>query len=188
MANKHVLSLDVPNTNNDKILRVFDTSVYAKDVKVDCETLSIISPGFNSYVDINVSSGFNLILTACTLGIQYDGCESNLQSLPDGIYTIRYSVSPNDIVYVEYNHLRIVNIINKYYSIMCEIEMSTCEPDFDIKEKLNEMRLIKSFIDAAKSKVEYCHDVRAGMELLIYADKRLNRINNIPCNKNCFKY
>ena len=48
-------------------------------------------------------------------------------------------------------------------------------PGADIKEKLEELRLIKGFIDAAKAKVEYCHEPQAGMELLIYAQKRLNK-------------
>jgi len=63
--------------------------------------------------------------------------------------------------------------------------MAACEPDADVKEKLAELRLIKSFIDAAKAKVEYCHDPEAGMELLLYAKKRLDKITNNLCADSC---
>jgi hypothetical protein len=38
------------------------------------------------------------------------------------------------------------------------------------------MRLIKSMIDAAKAKVEYCHNPREGYELFVYALRRLEKV------------
>jgi len=185
MASKHQLSLELPDTNNIKVLRIFDTSIYAEGVGQDCGVLSITSPGFNLPVNIEMLPGFNTTLTACTLGLQKTGCSEAVQPLPDGIYVINYSMSPNSIVQVEYNHLRVTQTVNRYYNLMCELEMGACEPDADIKEKLIELRLIKSFIDAAKAKVEYCHSPEAGMELLLYAKKRLDKITNGLCGTNC---
>jgi len=185
MASKHQLSLELPDTNNIKVLRIFDTSIYADGVGQDCGVLSITSPGFNLPVNIEMLPGFNTTLTACTLGLQKTGCSEAVQPLPDGIYVINYSMSPNSIVQVEYNHLRVTQTVNRYYNLMCELEMGACEPDADIKEKLIELRLIKSFIDAAKAKVEYCHSPEAGMELLLYAKKRLDKITNGLCGTNC---
>jgi hypothetical protein len=185
MASKHQLSLELPDTNNIKVLRIFDTSIYADGVGKDCGTLSITSPGFNLPVNIEMLPGFNTTLTACTLGLQSSGCSEAVQPLPDGIYVINYSMSPNSAVYVEYNHLRVTQTVNRYYNLLCELEMSACEPDADIKEKLIELRLIKSFIDAAKGKVEYCHSPEAGMELLLYAKKRLDKLTNSLCGNDC---
>jgi hypothetical protein len=175
MASKHQLSLELPDTNNIKVLRLFDTSLYAQDLAVDCGTLRITSPGFNLPVAIEILKGFNIVLNACSLGLQRTSCQDASQPLPDGIYVINYSVSPNTNVFVEYNHLRTTQTTNKYFNLLCDLEMSGCEPGADVKEKLEELRLIKSFIDAAKAKVEYGHEPQAGMELLIYAQKRLNR-------------
>lgn len=175
MASKHQLSLELPDTNNIKVLRLFDTSLYAEDLAVDCGTLRITSPGFNLPVAIEILKGFNIVLNACSLGLQRTNCQEASQPLPDGIYVINYSVSPNTSVFVEYNHLRTTQTTNKYFNLLCDLEMSACEPDADVKEKLEELRLIKSFIDAAKAKVEYAHEPQAGMELLIYAQKRLNK-------------
>jgi hypothetical protein len=185
MASKHQLSLELPDTNNIKVLRIFDTSIYADGIGKDCGILSITSPGFNLPVNIEILPGFNSTLTACTLGLQKIGCSEAVQPLPDGIYVIRYSVSPNTSVFVEYHHLRVTQTVNRYYNLLCELEMAACEPDADVKEKLAELRLIKSFIDAAKAKVEYCHDPEAGMELLLYAKKRLDKITNNLCADSC---
>jgi hypothetical protein len=70
MASKHQLSLELPDTNNIKVLRIFDTSIYADGVGQDCGVLSITSPGFNLPVNIEMLPGFNTTLTACTLGLQ----------------------------------------------------------------------------------------------------------------------
>lgn len=175
MASKHQLSLEVPDTNNCSVFRIFDTSIYTSDLDVTCARLEITSPGFNEPVTIDVIPGFNLILNACTLGIQSSGCGTTSERLPDGIYVVRYSVSPNDKVYVEYYYLRVCQTLNKYFHELCELELSACEPEPDIKEDLAELRLIKSFIDAAKVKVEECESPDQGMELLVYAQKRLQR-------------
>ena len=175
MASKHQLSLELPDTNNIKVLRLFDTSLYAEDLAIDCGTLRITSPGFNLPVAIEILKGFNIVLNACSLGLQRTNCQDASQPIPDGIYVINYSVAPNTSVFVEYNHLRTTQTINKYFNLLCDLEMSGCEPGADVKEKLEELRLIISFIDAAKAKVEYGHEPQAGMELLIYAQKRLNK-------------
>ena len=177
MASKHQLSLEVPDTNNCQVFRIFDTSIYTEDLDVTCAKLEITSPGFNEPVVIEVPIiNFNYVLNACSLGIQTSNCGTTSQRLPDGIYTIRYSVSPNDKVYVEYYYLRVCQTLNKYFNKLCELELAACEPEPDVKEDLAELRLIKSFIDAAKVKVEECNSPDQGMELLMYAQKRLQKL------------
>jgi len=182
MTSKHQLSLEVLDVKNLGIFKITDTSVYTENIPVDCETLHITVPGFNDPVAIDVIQGFDLVLTACDLYIQTSECGSVVKDLPDGVYHIRYSVSPNDKVYVEYEHLRITAILDQWYKQLCQLEMAACEPSADVKESLKELRLIKSFIDAAKAKVEYCHDVTAGMDLYNYAKKRLDKFPDNCCN------
>jgi len=180
----HQLSLDVPHTNNPRIFRIFDTSVYADFnlLPAKCGTLEITPPGFSvPLLNIDVDPQFNLVLTACDLGLQTTGCTEVSNVLPDGIYIIRYSVSPNDKVFVEYYHLRVTQFVNRYYQMLCTLEMAACEPDKDVKEQLEELRLIKSFIDAAKVKVEECNDPKNGMELLMYAQRRLMKLDGMIC-------
>jgi len=187
MAYKHQLSLEIPDTNNCRVFRVNDTSIYDSHLSIDCPKLEITSPGFNEPVVIDVVIGnpvtnFSYILNACTLGIQDSGCGSVSEIIPDGIYTIRYSVSPNDKVYVEYHYLRTCQTMNKYFNYLCKLEMAACEPEADVKEQLEELRMIKSFIEAAKSKVEQCDDLQEGMELLMYAQSRLQKYGTSGCS------
>jgi hypothetical protein len=71
---------------------------------------------------------------------------------------------------------------NKYFNELCKLELAACEPQADVKESLNELRLIKSFIDAAKAKVEQCDDLQQGMELLVYAQARLQKFTSGGCS------
>jgi hypothetical protein len=178
MPNKHQLSLEVPDTNNCSVFRIIDTSLYSDLLKITCGNLQITSPGFNESVSIEVLPHFNLVLNACTLGLQSSGCGSISETLPDGIYNVTYTVSPSNEVYVEYKYLRMCNVLNKYFNELCKIELAACEPEADVKEQLAELRLIKSFLDAAKVKVEYCESPEEGMDLFVYAQERLKKIGS----------
>jgi hypothetical protein len=101
--------------------------------------------------------------------------------LPDGIYVIKYSVSPNDIVYVEYNHLRITKALQKYDALLCELELPPCSPAPDKKLRLAELMEIKGYLEAAKATVEVCHNAEKGMALYNYALKRLDKLNCTTC-------
>ena len=111
MAEKHILSLEIPTVSNCEVLCVKDTSQYTTKLEVDCSELLITMPGFTAPVLIKVDEKFDLCLNACVLALQKVDCGKKRTKLPDGVYVVRYSVSPNDKVYVEYNHLRITRII-----------------------------------------------------------------------------
>ena len=158
-----------------------DESIYTNKLPINCGVLQITPPGFNTPKTIDVSPEFNLVLNACSLGLQTQDCGNTSNVIPDGIYIVRYSVSPNDQVYVEYNHLRVTQFLNDYYQKLSDLELGGCDPAVDIKNRLNELRLIKSFIDAAKAKVEYCHENKEAMDILQYAQKRLMKLDCRSC-------
>lgn len=186
MAN-HVLSLEVPFVMNSCVLKIFDTSVYAIPLTVACPTLNITVPGFgySNQIEGAVMTDFvntgHITLTACDLQLQTTNCGTQYVDLPDGIYIIKYSVSPNDQVYVEYNHMRVTQAMNKYYKVLCEVDANACEPPLKVKQRLEELRLIKMYLDAAKSKVEFCHEPQKGMSLYNYALKLLNKMTCTHC-------
>lgn len=172
---------------NSCVLKIFDTSVYTVPLTVTCPTLNITVPGFGYSNQIEgavmtdfVNSG-HITLTACDLQLQTANCGSQYVDLPDGIYVIKYSVSPNDQVYVEYNHMRITQAMNKYYNVLCDIDANACDPPAKIKQKLEELRFIKMYLDAAVSKVEFCHEPQKGMSLYNYAMKLLNKMTCTNC-------
>lgn len=181
---QHVLSLEVPDTLNKSILRIVDTSIYNTQIAVTCPLLQITLPGFTVPVQFStpvIQPGFVLNLTACDLEIQSTLCGTTYNNLPDGIYIIKYSVSPNDQVYVEYNHLRITVALNRVRKIYCDLDIAACDPPVEIKEKLNKITMIQRYLDAAKSFVEYCHEPSKGMELYNYAIKLLDKLDCKSC-------
>lgn len=188
---QHVLSLEAPDTMNKCILRIVDTSVYNTDIPVTCPVLWITVPGFQYSVQftddntsanaIEITPGFIFNLTACDLEIQTSGCGTTYNDLPDGIYAIKYAVSPVELVYVEYNHLRITKALYKYQALLCELELAACEPQDNVKEKLEKLRMARMYLDAAKAQVEYCHHAKKGMELYNYALKLMDKISCSTC-------
>jgi hypothetical protein len=180
MAN-HVLSLEVPTVMNTCILTIMDTSQYSDLIPVTCPYLNITVPGFQHSVQLDVVAGFVENITACDLNLQTSNCGTQYVDIPDGIYIIKYSVSPNDQVYVEYNHMRITKALNRYYNILCRLDVSDCDPPFKIKQRLQELNFIKMYLEAAKSKVEFCHEPQKGMSLYNYALKLLNKMDCVNC-------
>jgi len=182
---RHVLSLDIPDTLNKCILRIVDTSVYAPSVEVTCPLLQITVPGFIHPVNIappQINPGFNVNLTACDLNIQVSECGTTFYDVPDGIYIIKYSVEPKDLVYVEYNHLRITCALNKIRNIYCDMNLAACAPSQQQEAKLEKIRIIQQQLAAAKAYVEDCHDPKRGMELYKYAVSQLDKLS---CNSSC---
>lgn len=176
MAEKHILSLEVPTVTNCEILSISDTSQYSSLLPTDCPELLITVPGFNSPALIEVTPGFNLNLVACSLGVQTVNCSTTNSALLDGIYIIRYSVAPNDEVFVEYNHLRTTAILTLYHEVICGLNLADCEPFSEKQDLINEINYIRLLIDGAVAEVEYCISPNKGMEMYNYALKRLKKI------------
>jgi len=193
MAIKHTLALDIPDTSCENILRIWDASVYGVGLDVDCPRLDIYLPGFSIpiYYTTNATitpptvldGGFVKNFSTADLGITHPN--DNAGSFPDGLYTIRYSVSPNDTVYVQYYHLRVTQLMNKYYKEICKIQLQSCEPTAEQHQKLHDLRYIKMYIDAAKAKAEYCHAPVQANEMYVYAEKLLAKYQTgccVTCN------
>lgn len=193
MAIKHTLALDIPDTSCENILRIWDASVYGVGLDVDCPRLDIYLPGFSIpiYYTTNATAtpptvldgGFVKNFSTADLGITHPN--DNAGSFPDGLYTIRYSVSPNDTVYVQYYHLRVTSLMNKYFKEVCKIQLQACEPTAEQHQKLHDLRYIKMYIDAAKAKAEYCHAPVQANEMYVYAEKLLAKYQTgccVTCN------
>jgi hypothetical protein len=182
---QHKLSLEVPDTLNKEILRVIDTSVYNPNNPPFCPLLQITLPGWTQpvqFTDTTIAPGFSLNLTACDLGLQTTNCGTSYNSLPDGIYIIKYSVSPNEFVFVEYNHLRITCALNKIQAIYCDLDLAACAPPTKTQSKLEQIRLAQQYLNAAKAQVEYCHQPSKGMELYRYAMKLIMKLDCSSCS------
>lgn len=181
MAIKHRLNIDVLDTACDTVLKISDVSSYGQGLPVECTRLDITLPGFYQPIYLeNLLPGFIENITMITLGYQEANAEY-LNSFPDGIYTIRYSVSPNDKVFVIKCHLRTTCITNEYYRELCKLQLAECEPTSEIQQKLKDLRYIKMLIDAAKAKAEYCKSTNQAIDMLGYAQRMLSKYQSGSC-------
>lgn len=176
---KHILSVEVLETCNEGIFRIDDTSIYDPSLPVTCPNLQILPPGWKTPTSIDpLAGGFRLILNACTIGITTAGnCSQSLPCLPDGIYHIRYSVSPNDQVYVEYDYLRTTKALNRYYALLCAVNLKCCLPDKETQYILSQLDIIYNFIVSAKVTVENCHVNDDGINMLRYANMLMDKMS-----------
>lgn len=176
------LSLEAPDVTSLCILRVYDTSSYNPDLAPTCAQLQITAPGFtySNYID-DVQTGFSLNLSACDLKLQKNNCGQVYNDLPDGVYVIRYSISPNDIVFVEYNHLRITKALIRLNKAICSIDFGACGVGEKERSNFEKLKDIREYLYAAKAKVEYCREVNLGMDLYKYALKLLEKITCSTC-------
>jgi len=185
---QHLLSLDIPDTLTTCVIRIVDTSTYNINVPIECPRLEITCPGFTTasvFEDlgtVSTTSSFDVNITACGLDTQTTNCDSYRNNVVDGVYVIRYSVAPHQFVYVEYNHLRTTEAMNKINELLCCLDVPNCEPQAPIKAKLQEVQLLTTMLKAAKAKVEYCHSPSQGMAIYNYV---LTRLDKLACSCGC---
>lgn len=163
-------------------MRVFDTSIWDPDLTVPSINLDIIPPGYTESVTFAQVKGFDRLFNSSNLGIAPVSDSADIGHLPDGIYIIRITAGDQ---WVEYNHLRQVCLLRDYYKALCSLEFYPCDTlDVDLEAKREELSLIKSYIDAAKAKVEWCGAPSEGIELHKYAKARLSKFSLEKC-KTC---
>ncbi len=180
---KHILGVDILNVSCPSVLKIVDVSIYADGLLVECPRLDITIPGITQPVYIttpDIDSGFVKTISAIDLGLQ-SVTDTETVDLPDGLYNIKYSVSPNDKTIVEYNYLRCTKILISYYKELCKVDLAQCEPTSEQHRKLHDLRYIKMYIDAAKSKAEYCNSKRDAVNMLDYAKKLLDKYKTGKC-------
>ena len=179
--------LDIPTVLAPCILTINDISEYNfDDPMLSCPMLEITPPGFSAPIVFNNNANTNITLTwngsyhisPIDLGLQ-QGNVTELCDLPDGIYIIRYSVSPNEVVYVEYNHLRITQALNSYKKTLCCVDLNKNKLGYENREMMNMLCDFRTYLDGAKALVEVCHKPAEGMALYHQAMKILDKIN---CN------
>lgn len=159
--------------------------MYNSFLEIECPILEVTLPGFSYAIQFGeetISPGFARAFTACDLKIQKENCGSKFGVLPDGVYVLKYSVSPNDEVYVKYNHLRAVELNSRYEKLLCDLDIADCEPGRETRQKMNVLQDVRLYLDAAVSKVEICHEPRKGIQLYTYAKKLLDDLECVTCN------
>jgi hypothetical protein len=179
--NAHSIGVEIIDTSNEDLFKVIDMSKYNPMLPISCPTLVITAPGFETASVHEVDPNFSEVFSACDLEIQIKNCDCEFHTLPDGIYVVKYSVSPHEQLYAEYNHLRLTQVRNRIAQEYCDLDVNLCFTDKDRREKLMQLKEISAYLDAAKYNIEYCHKTDKGMKIYEYALKQLDKISCKEC-------
>lgn len=178
------LSLRIDNKGDCTNFRITDDSYYNPKLPITCGRLVIIPPNKNK-VEFEVEPYFSTTFNAANLKIQNEPYEC-LDSLPEGIYFINYSINPNDRIFVNYYYLHNCAQYQKFINLVCSTFSNRCNfTKKEFNEKLEELMQIKKIIDSSKYLVEYCNNPEEGMDLYKEADLLLSKYKVDVICTNC---
>lgn len=164
MNNK--LSLEVSDSNNLKVIRIFDTSNYCTDDVIENYLIEVLPVNKDSWITFHVQKNFSLALNSSSLQYNKVSSESDLIDLADGIYEIKQSYKPNIHTVCHYYHLRTTSLNIKYLELLCTHFNEECSKDKSTYiNEIKQLTKIKQYIDAAKYLVDYKHNKECGVRL-----------------------
>lgn len=159
-----------------KTFTIKDASVYNTALPVTCGQLTVKVPGFSNCHTFDVAASFSTQVNLSTLGIQDINDPNELYELPDGNYFIRYSINPNDKLFVEYNYYNVCKLYCSYIKILCKFFTNKC--DMTVKEQnleIDRLFEISSLIEYAKIAAEDCGDTDLADNLYNSARDKINK-------------
>lgn len=179
------LSLEISNTGDCGNFRIKDSSYYNPSLPVTCIHLEILPPTAKVPVEFEMTTYFDAVFNTANLKIQTNSREC-LNSLPDGIYYIKYSINPNNKLYVEYNYLHNCNQYDKYIDLVCKTFSNKCNfTKSDFSSKIEEIQNLKTMIDSSKYLVEICGNADEGMRVYDEINSLLDKYKSDAVCKNC---
>jgi len=164
------LDLIYIDTHNITTLGIVDISQYPSGFTVISPTLEITPPGFNKIAVPFVAYSLQ-IYNSHTLGITTGSCDPI--ALPDGIYTIRFTMYPAHINYVNKSFLRVEKLLEKFDKIYVKLDIMQCDLTIKSREK-KQLDLIWEYINGAIASANNCAEKEA-MELYDRANAALDK-------------
>lgn len=173
------LSLEVSNSSNQKVMRLYDTSHYYNNQLVENYLIEVLPVNKSTWLTFHVSKNFSLVLNASSLQYKKVSKAADLIDLPDGIYEIKQSIKPNILTFNHFYHLRTTELMNtlskekdKLFDNICKLSANEYHAN---REKLRD---IEEYIQGAKWKIEECGDKSKGKEMYEFAKTLLNQYSN----------
>jgi hypothetical protein len=172
------LNILVIPTYSSKTLGIADMSFY--DVPPTAPSLDVIIPSLGKVsIPFNIND-FN-VLNSTVLGITEP--TDSLIPLPDGVYTITYSIAPAYLNFITINIMRVEQLQEKFDNAFMKLDLMEC--DGKIKEQsINSLNTIWMFIQSSIAAANNCAIDEAN-KLYSQASKMLNTFNKTnKCNCN----
>lgn len=137
------LNITLAETYNQYYLNIKDISEYDVDWNITQSTCEITPPGFPK-VNVPFTAKAENFYKASQLNI---GCDEqdDCITIPDGIYTVKFSIHPNAKYFVEKSFMRVNNIRCEYGEAFLKVDFtSTCNKEQKAKDKgyLSSVRML----------------------------------------------
>jgi hypothetical protein len=132
------LNVEPLETCDCKTLAILDTSYYP--VTPTNPTLVIEVPGFTP-IQFNFVTGQVNTYNSYSLGLSSPSTIENLMDLPDGLYTLTYSVDPNDMLFQTKSYMRTCQIEYKFAQKFART-VNYCETDSSFMRKLQQIEVL----------------------------------------------
>lgn len=177
------LDILVIPTYNTLTLGVADASTYDTDPPVvTSPTIEITLPGYPTPVSIPFTVNDFNIFTSATLEITT--IAEPLVPLPDGIYTLKYTVAPAYEYYVVKTIMRTERIQEKFDRAFMKLDMMECDRAIKTQSKVD-LNTIYFFIQGSIAAANTCA-VDESNKLYRQADMMLDNFirNNCNCSGN----
>ena len=165
--------------NNTQLLGIADASTY--DTPPSSPTIEIDVPSFGAVSLPFVVNDFN-IFNSTTLNITSVG--DPLVDLPDGVYTIRYSIAPAYENYIEKTIMRVDKLQEMFDEAFMKLDMMECDRAIKMQQKVD-LNSIYFFIQGAIAAANNCA-IDTANKLYQQAYKMLTNFtkNNCHCSGN----
>ena len=172
-----VLDFDIIETHNPKTFGILDVSIYNILIPIENVEIEIYAPGYvYPAKPVFLSKSLN-IFNSNNTGLTKATCEEDLVDLPDGIWKVRYSICPNDKLFIHKTWLRTNHIQTKFDQAVLKIDALDCDEKEKKNKKIIKLREIEFLIESAVATVNQCNFQR-GIDLYQRAVKEINLLLN----------
>lgn len=174
------LNILVTPTYDKTLLAVMDISTYTADPPVvTTPTIDITLPGYDDAVSLTFVVQETNVFNSEDLGLSASG--EDLIALPDGVYTLTYSVDPAATNYVTKNIMRTEKIQETFDEAFMQLDMMECDKAIKKQSKIN-LSTVYFFIQASIAAANNCAVDEANT---LYAQASKMLTNFIKSNCGC---
>lgn len=134
------LDFNIVDTHDFKTIGIVDTSWYNPDIVIKDATIEIFPPGYTYAASPFFMTKALNIYNSNGLGLTKASCEEALVDLPDGLWKIKYSICPNDKLFIEKVFLKVDKIMCRYTQAFLNLDLSDLEnsKQKETKRKIDE--------------------------------------------------
>jgi hypothetical protein len=173
-----ILDFVVVDTHNPLTLGLADTSFYPSNFEVLNPTFEITPPSFPKATVIFTVSALT-IFNSNTLNITCVNDVSLLADLPDGIWTVRQSITPPATFHLQRSFIRTMKLEQKFGTAFLKTDLVQCNQDVKI-EQMKVLDEIWFYIQAAIAAANQCNNLLA-MQLYKLANTMLDNFIRDRC-------